>query len=142
MGFAMSIMQAPTPEGDLVPMMAMVAMILGSTNLVVGWLYHLFNSAVIGAGYGILLGGSADRSARRALGFGAVYGVIWWVLGGLILMPLFLGMPAFAPLAMPPMRMMALGSLMGHLVFGLILGWVYTRLRTDTIVEPQLGARI
>lgn len=52
-------------------------------------------------------------------------GVVWWVLGGLILMPLLLGMPAFAPLAMPPMRMVAMGSLVGHLVFGLVLGAAY-----------------
>lgn len=56
------------------------------------------------------------------------YGGIWWILGGLILMPVLLGMPAFAPLMMPEMRGVALGSLMGHLMFGLILGGVYVPL--------------
>jgi hypothetical protein len=42
--------------------------------------------------------------------------------GGLILMPLLLGMPAFAPLMMEMMRPVAMGSLMGHLLYGLILG--------------------
>ena len=37
-------------------------------------------------------------------------------------MPLFLGMPPFAPLQMAPMRLVAMGSLMGHLIYGLILG--------------------
>jgi len=45
----------------------------------------------------------------------------WWTLGGLILMPVFLGMSAFAPLMMlmmPQMQMVAVGSLIGHLIYG------------------------
>jgi hypothetical protein len=37
-------------------------------------------------------------------------------------MPLFLGMPAFGPLMMEMMRPVAMGSLMGHLIYGFILG--------------------
>ena len=47
-------------------------------------------------------------------------------------MPVFLGMPVFASLRMPPMRMVALGSLMGHAIFGLVLGLVYIKLRQPT----------
>jgi hypothetical protein len=36
-----------------------------------------------------------------------------------------LGMAAFAPLTMPPMRMVAVGSLIGHLIYGLILGGAF-----------------
>ena len=43
-------------------------------------------------------------------------------------MPLFLGMPAFAPLVMAPMRPVAMGSLMGHLIFGVILGGEFAML--------------
>lgn len=60
--------------------------------------------------------------------YGLLWGVIWWVLGGLILMPLLLGMPAFAPLQMEPMRPVTIGSLVGHLLYGLVLGLVYVRL--------------
>jgi hypothetical protein len=69
---------------------------------------------------------------------GAVWGVIWWVLGGLILMPIFLGMPAFAPLQMPPMRPVAMGSLIGHLVYGIITGIAYARLHASrpAIAKP------
>lgn len=123
-GMMMQMMSAPTPDGGSMPMMAMVAMVVKSESVLVGWLYHLFNSAVIGALFGALLGQRAvDR--RSGLVFGAAWGVVWWVLGGLILMPLALGMAPFAPLQMPPMRPVALGSLVGHLVYGLILGFVY-----------------
>jgi len=89
--------------------------------MAVGWLYHLFNSAVIGAIFGWLLG-SRSHGFGAGLGWGAVYGFVWWILGGLMLMPLLLGMPPFAPIQMAPMRPVAMGSLVGHLIYGVILG--------------------
>ncbi len=130
-GMMMQMMSAPTPDGGSVPMMAMVAKVVRSDSLAIGWLYHLFNSSVIGALFGALLG-SRVGSAVRGLGFGVVWGVVWWILGGLILMPLMLGMPAFAPLQMPPMRMVAIGSLIGHLIFGMITGLAFARLYTSS----------
>jgi hypothetical protein len=120
-GLMMQLMVAPTPDGGRMPVLAMVGQIVGSPTIGVGWLYHLFNSAVIGAIFGWLLGGRAHNYAS-GLGWGAAYGFAWWIVGGLILMPVFLGMPAFAPLMMPPMRGVAVGSLIGHLIYGLILG--------------------
>jgi hypothetical protein len=114
-------MMAPTPEGGQMPMMAMVAKVVKSDSMTIGWLYHLFNSAVIGAIFGWAL-------ARQVHGYGsgftwgALYGTIWWILGGLILMPMLLGMPVFAPLTMESMRPVAAGSLLGHVIYGLILG--------------------
>ena len=126
-GIMMQMMSAPTPDGGKMPMMAMVAMVVGSQSLVVGWLYHLFNSAVIGALFGAFLGGRA-HGYREGLAWGAAWGAFWWVLGALILMPVFLGMPPFAALRMPPMRPVAMGSLVGHLIYGLVLGATYVRL--------------
>lgn len=120
-GIMMQMMTAPTPEGAQMPMMAMVAKVVRSDSVAVGWIYHLFNSAVIGAIFGWLLG-SRSHNYGPALAWGAGYGFVWWILGGLILMPLLLGMPAFAPLQMEPMRPVAFGSLVGHLIYGLILG--------------------
>jgi len=128
-GFMMQMMRAPTPEGAQVPMMAMVAQVVGSSSLFVGWLYHLFNSAVIGAIFGWLLGTRTADRMGNAVVLGAGYGVIWWVLGGLILMPLALGMPAFAPLRMEPMRPVAMGSLLGHILYGIVLGTSFVWLR-------------
>lgn len=117
--FGMMMQMMSAPDGK--PMMAMVAQVVRSESLVVGWLYHLFNSAVIGGIFGWLLGDRA-RGYSAGLLWGALYGVSWWILGGLILMPLFLGMSPFAPLMMEPMRPVAMGSLMGHILYGLILG--------------------
>lgn len=127
-GIMMQMMSAPTPDGGTMPMMAMVAMVVRSQSLVVGWIYHLFNSAVIGGLFGWLLG-DRGRSYGSGLAWGAVWGAIWWVLGALILMPILLGMPAFASLRMPPMRPVAYGSLVGHVIYGLVLGVTFVRLR-------------
>src|SRR5688572_16351749 len=85
-GLMMQMMSAPGPDGTPMPMMAMVAQVVGSSGVAVGWLYHLFNSAVIGAAFSLLLGGRVGGSSRRGVALGAGYGVLWWVLGGLILM--------------------------------------------------------
>jgi hypothetical protein len=135
-GMMMQMMMAPTPDGGQMPMISMVGMIVGSPTAGAGWLYHLFNSAVIGAIFAWVVGRRSDTYGS-GLGWGAAYGFVWWILGGLVLMSVLLGMPAFAPLMMPPMRMVAMGSLIGHLVYGLILGASYVALtrRTPTVAR-------
>jgi hypothetical protein len=102
----------------------MVAKVVQSDSLVVGWLYHLFNSVIIGASFGLLFGNRVQNYGAGIL-WGIIWGVVWWIIGGLILMPLFLGMPVFAPLTMEPMRMMGIMSLMGHIIFGAIMGLAF-----------------
>jgi uncharacterized membrane protein YagU involved in acid resistance len=127
-GVMMHMMTAPMPGGGQVPVIAMIGQIItGAPDVTIGWLYHLFNSAVIGAIFGGLLGTRVYGYAS-GLGWGAAYGFGWWILGGLILMPVLLGMPAFAPLMMPEMQMVAMGSLVGHLIYGLVLGGGYVAL--------------
>ncbi len=123
-GAMMQMMTAPTPQGGQMPMMAMVAMVVGSSSLIVGWIYHLFNSVVIGAIFGWLIGDRAV-SVGSGLGWGVMYGIGWWILGAQILMPVALGMSPFASMMMPSMRMVAMGSLIGHMIYGLILGGLF-----------------
>lgn len=134
-GVMMQMMSAPTPDGGQMPMMAMVAMVVGSTSVAVGWLYHLFNSLVIGVLFALVFGGRV-HSFGAGLGWGAGWGLVWWVLGALVLMPLALGMPPFAPMMMAPMRPVAIGSLAGHLVYGLILGGTYASIVRTSRARP------
>ncbi|GAA5028054.1 DUF6789 family protein [Actinopolymorpha pittospori] len=55
------------------------------------------------------------------LAAGVAGGVVWWVLGALVIMPAWLGLNEmiFA------INATALQSLVGHLIYGLILGVVY-----------------
>ncbi|WP_160050422.1 hypothetical protein [Nocardiopsis sp. FR4] len=98
-------------------MLPMVAMLVGSQSPAVGAVVHLAISAAIGLGFGVLAGAFADR-LLPVLAAGLAYGLAWWVLGGLVLMPAALGMPLF------PMDQAAMMSLMGHLVYGLVAALV------------------
>lgn len=106
---------------QMMGMIPMVAQLVGSDSSAVGWLVHLAISAFIGATYGILFARYAVRPAPAAV-TGLLYGAAWWILGALILMPARLGMPTFT------LNTTAWQSLMGHLLFGLILGLGYTTL--------------
>lgn len=126
-GAMMQMMTVPSPDGGSMPMIAMVGQIVGSPTVGAGWAYHLFNSVVIGAVFGLALGRRL-HTYTSGVAWGAAYGFVWWILGGLILMPVLLGMPAFAPLRMPEMTMVAIGSLIGHLIYGMVLGGTFARL--------------
>jgi uncharacterized membrane protein YagU involved in acid resistance len=102
----------------MMDMIGMVAQLVGSSSAAVGWIVHLAISAFIGASFAVLLGSRAKTLVPAAL-VGMGYGVVWWVLGALLIMPAQLGMPVFE------LNTTAWQSLMGHLLFGLVLGIVY-----------------
>jgi len=104
-------------------MLPMVAMLVRQESAIVGFMVHLVISAFIGGVYGIV-------AARLPAGWvtavvaGMVNGVVWWVLGALILMPLGLGMAQMV---------FQIGadqwvSLMGHLIYGVITALVFVPL--------------
>lgn len=97
---------------DTIPM---VAMLVGSNSAAVGWVIHLAISAFIGASFVVLFGRIAN-TIGTAVTAGLAYGVVWWVLGALLLMPARLGMGVFG------FNTMAGQSLMGHLIYGALLG--------------------
>ena len=105
----------------MMDMIVMVAELVGSSSAAVGWLVHLASSAFIGASFAVLLGSRATTLLPAAL-LGMGYGVVWWLLGALLIMPAQLGMPVFE------LDTTAWQSLMGHLMFGLVLGGVFALL--------------
>lgn len=106
------------------PLIMMVAEVVRSDSLAVAWIVLLFSGVVMGGVFGLALGDRAT-SIGAGLGWGVLYGGFWWVLGTLVLMPILLGMSAFAPLTMPPMRFGAIISLLAFLLSGLILGGLF-----------------
>ncbi len=112
--------------GAMMGMMGMLPMIgqmVGYPNAAVGFAVHMVNSAIIGAGFAVVFS-QAAKSLGTGISSGLLYGGIWWLLGPLTLMPLFMGMGfgvnwnASAAVAMLP-------SLVGHLMYGTILGAVF-----------------
>ena len=97
-------------------------------GLLAGFVVHMAISAGIGATFGI---GLDVTGLRASAGLGLAYGLVWWVLGPLTLMPLFMGMGLGVNWTVAAMSQ-ALPSLVGHLVFGTVLGVVAGRLETPS----------
>lgn len=101
-----------------------VARLVGGGSVAVGVLVHLVISVIIGAWYGLLFRRQTPDMAA-ALGWGTAYGFLWWVLGGVTLLPLFLG----ADVAWSAEQVAAaFPSLVGHLAYGAGLGVTFALL--------------
>lgn len=111
----------------LMGVLPMIAMLVGSDSAAVGFGVHLVISVLIGWGLTVPFAGLLTSYGRAAL-IGLAYGALWWVLGPLLIMPTMLGMPLFMVDAT------ALWSLMGHLVYGIILALVAVR-----VLKPAHG---
>jgi uncharacterized membrane protein YagU involved in acid resistance len=91
-----------------------VASLVGGSSPWLGFFVHLGISTLIGMTYGILFRREAPNFGS-GVAWGLVYGLIWWFLGPLTLLPVLLGGPltwttTAAHIFLP--------SLIGHLLYG------------------------
>jgi hypothetical protein len=116
LGIIMQVRDADPKMMPGVQMIDQVGDLISDPSTGLGWLIHLFNSALFGAVFVLLfvrwLGGRGP-----AMLLGLLYGVAWWVIGALWIMPAWLGMDAMV---------FEVGanqwwSLAGHLIYGLLL---------------------
>jgi uncharacterized membrane protein YagU involved in acid resistance len=111
--------------GAMMGMLPMVAMLVGSTSAAVGAVVHLVISAGLGVLFALVV---PSLRTGMMLAAGAVYGVVWWVLGPLLIMPALLGMTRMIFAVDTP----ALMSLVGHVLFGVATAGVLLALRHRT----------
>ncbi len=110
-------------------MLPMIGKMVGSPTAAAGFAVHLMISAVIGVGFAASLGRGVCGTGS-GLRRGLLYGGGWWILGPLTLMPLMMGMHLGSNWnAGAAVRMMP--SLMGHLIYGALLGLTYARLGSN-----------
>ncbi len=115
----------------MLPMIGkMVAYQTVPRGVVSGLLGHLIFSSLIGASFAALLHRFL-HSKSSGLGYGLTYGATWWFLGPLTLMPLLMGMGLGVNWNAAAASQM-LPSLVGHLLYGAILGFSYAWLRSRT----------
>jgi uncharacterized membrane protein YagU involved in acid resistance len=107
----------------LMGMLPMVAGLVKSDSPVVGFMVHMGISAFIGLVYGLFAGRLPTSWIAVAIA-GAVYGMIWWVLGALISMPILLGMSQMVFVIEQPQIM----SLMGHVIYGVVTALLFVPL--------------
>ena len=92
----------------------------------VGWAIHMSHGAVIGLGFAAIASlkpGLVD-STGTSLGVGAGYGLLVWIGLAVIAMPIWLGAVGFP--GAPPLPNVGVASLVGHVVYGAVLGGVYS----------------
>jgi len=92
----------------------------------VGWAIHMSHGAIIGLGFAAVAGLKPDLgdSVGTSLGVGAGYGLLAWVALAVIAMPIWLGAVGFP--GAPPLPNVGVESLVGHVVYGAVLGGVYS----------------
>jgi uncharacterized membrane protein YagU involved in acid resistance len=100
--------------------MLLVAALVDSSRATVGWAVHLSISLLFGSVFA-LAASFRVRTVGVAVVAGVLYGWFWWILGGLIIMPAWLGRDDLI------FRFTATAwqSLAGHIIYGLQLGLVY-----------------
>lgn len=114
---AMTMLMLAAPMMGMPPMNIgeMLGSMMGGV-VALGWAAHLMIGVVLAVVYAAVF-------ARRLPGpgpvRGALYGVAPWLMAQLVVMPM-MGAGLFSGSAM-----VAAGSLMGHLVYGAVLGAVY-----------------
>ena len=129
------------PMQFVMGIMPTVGALYGFESVAVGWLGHLFHSAVFGIVFaGIVSVGPLKRYVAEfptSVGVGAGYGVALWVFGGVIAMPLWLEAAGMASPGVPNFNAM---SLAGHVVYGVLLGGLFPAVHAfseDVYVEPD-----
>jgi uncharacterized membrane protein YagU involved in acid resistance len=95
-----------------------VSRLVGAESPVVGFFVHMVVAVLVGVTYALLFR-RHSFDVRSGLGWGVAYGLLWWFLGALTLLPVLLGgRPQWDAGA----AARAFPSLVGHLVYGMGLG--------------------
>jgi len=102
----------------------LIANIMNTNSRETGIAIHDTIAIVIGVSFGVLFQRDV-RGHGSSMGWGMAYGVLWWFIGPLTLLPLLLGKPIDWSVARGSELF---GSLVGHIIYGLIVGLTYATL--------------
>lgn len=122
------------PKMGLPPMNigAMLGSVMGG-SLVLGWMGHFIIGTVLAIGYAAMF---ANRLPGPGFVRGAIYGLLPWLMAQLVVMPM-MGAGLFSGSFLS-----AAGSLMGHLVYGAVLGTIYGGRSSDAQTRVHAPAGV
>lgn len=93
----------------------------------VGWFIHVAHGAVLGVVFAaVLVASGRDLTTRGIAAAGLGYGVVVWLALAVVVMPIWLSAVGFA--MAPAFPNVGLPSLLGHAVYGIVLGVAYAYL--------------
>jgi len=114
---AMTLLMLMAPMMGMPPMNigAMLGSVMGG-NVALGWMAHFVIGVLLALGYALVFAG---RLPGAPVVRSALYSLLPWLMAQVVVMPM-MGMGLFSG-----SMVAAGGSLMGHLVYGALLGAVY-----------------
>jgi hypothetical protein len=127
-GVLLSVMQTPMLTGGQPSMMTIIGRAVRSDSFLVAWAAHLLVGLVLGVVFAVLVGRRL-RDHGDAVALGILYGLAVWVGGWMIAMPLLLGEPVLATVRDLHSLPLAVGSFLGHILYGALVGALFAALR-------------
>jgi uncharacterized membrane protein YagU involved in acid resistance len=115
-----------------------IAGIVRADSATVGFVVHMVVAATIGTGFALLVA-RQQTGVGETLFWGLTYGALWWFLGALTLLPLFIGDPVAWTLAGAQAEF---PSLLGHLLYGATTALAYVALTARRTLVPSRGALV
>ena len=103
----------------------MLARTMGAP-IIVGWMAHLMIGEILAINFAAVFLNKAKKSAT--IFSGAIYGLIPWLAAQIMVMPMMsvLAGGSYASGLFSGSVIIAAASLMGHLIYGAVLGGIYT----------------
>ena len=117
------------PDGEQTSMLIVAAESLHSHGWVAGWIASLVYTVIIGGIFGWLVSAEPANEPRMMV-WGGFYGLAWWIVSGLILVPALLAKVPLSSAGLDAVKPVALASLIEHVLYGVILGFVFALLTT------------
>src|SRR5215472_6974385 len=99
----------------------LIAGLVGSTSRMVGESLHFLFAVIIAISFAFLFQGEV-RGLGSSMACGVAYGIFWWLLGPLTILPLWLG---HRPDWSNEHASDLFGSLVGHILYGVAIGLLY-----------------
>ena len=119
LAMTMVMLMAPAMGMPPMPIGRMLADFMGIPEAL-GWIAHFMIGTVLAVIYASVF---APRLPGSGFVRGALYGILPWLLSQVMVNPM-MGAGLFASNTPAPM-MMVVGSLMGHMIYGAVIGAIY-----------------
>jgi hypothetical protein len=120
-------------------MTAYAAGVVHSSHPVLGWIVYPAYGVIIGAIFGWLVHEQPLEDVAATL-WGGLYGIGWWIVSGLVLIPILYPSWPFSIAAVDRAREVAFPLLLGHIVYGLVMGLVWSQLAKRMSQRQHPGA--